>query len=83
MSVISFSVPEETLVALKQTPETLSAEVRLAAAAKLYEMGRMSSGAAAMLAGVPRVVFLVKIADYGVPTFRMKAEELEEDAASA
>jgi predicted HTH domain antitoxin len=37
---------------------------------KLYEMGRLSSGAAARLAGVPRVVFLSKLADYGIDTFR-------------
>jgi predicted HTH domain antitoxin len=50
---------------------------------KLYELGRLSSSEAAALAGVPRVVFLSKLADYGVPTFKLTAEELTEDLARA
>lgn len=50
---------------------------------KLYELGRLSSGAAANLAGIPRVVFLNKLADYGVPTFRLTADELAEDLLRA
>lgn len=83
MSDVTLSVPEETLLALKLSPEGLAAEVRLAAAMKLYELGRLSSGAAAILAGVPRVVFLGKLADYGIATFRLTEIELDEDAARA
>ena len=38
---------------------------------KTYEMGRLSSGAAARLAGIPRVVFFAHLADYGIDTFRL------------
>ena len=80
---IKLSLPDEALVALKRTPDQMAEEIRLAAAMKLYELGRLSSGAAAALAGVPRVVFLAKLADYGIPTFKMSAEELAEDLARA
>jgi predicted HTH domain antitoxin len=80
---VTLSVPDETLVALRLSPEGLAAEVRLAAAMKLYELGRLSSGAAAILAGVPRTVFLAKLADYGVATFRLTEAELAEDKARA
>ncbi len=30
----------------------------------VHELGRLSSGAAAALAGIPRIVFLMKLADY-------------------
>jgi predicted HTH domain antitoxin len=51
------------------------------AAVKLYELGRLSSGAAASLAGIPRVVFLSKLADYGVNTFQLTEEELKQEAS--
>ncbi len=61
----------------------MGAELRLAAAIKLYEVGRLSSGAAAKLAGVPRVVFLTKLTDYGVETFRLSEEQLERETRLA
>jgi predicted HTH domain antitoxin len=80
---ITLSLPDEALVALKRTPSEMGDEIRLAAAMKLYELGRMSSGAAAALAGVPRAVFLAKLSDYGIATFRLSEEELAEDFARA
>ena len=83
MSQVTFSVPDEILLALKATPEALAATVRLAAAIKLYEMGKLSSGAAAELAGVAKPYFLSRLADYGVNTFHLSEEDLVRDLKSA
>ncbi|GAC1299773.1 MAG: hypothetical protein NVSMB1_26420 [Polyangiales bacterium] len=57
--------------------------MRLAAAVKLYELGRLSSGAAAGLAGLPRVALLAKLAQFGAVALSQSEAELAEDVASA
>lgn len=83
MTQVTLSLPDQAMVALKLSPETLGGEVLLAASVKLYELGRLSSGAAAQLAGLPKPVFLSKLAEYGVPAFRQTEAELREEFGNA
>ena len=83
MSLVEFEIPDEARLALKIPPDMLGQEMRMLAAIKLYELGRLSSGAAAGLAGISRVVFLSKLADYGVDTFRLTEEELKQETRLA
>ena len=71
MGQIVLDIPNEALSARKLSSQDAGSALRMATAVKLYELGRLSSGAAAQLAGVPRVVFLSHLADYGVDTFRL------------
>jgi len=83
MSDVRLTLPDEAAMALADDDEGVAATIRLAAAVKLYEIGRLSSGAAASLAGLPRTVFLSKLADFGVATFTLSREELQRDLESA
>ncbi len=53
--------------------------MRLALAMKLHELGHLSSGAAAELAGITRVEFLYRMGEFGVDAFRMTPEEFDRD----
>lgn len=80
---VKVAVPDELLLALKTEETQLAAEIRMAAAVKLYELGRLSSGAAAQLAGIPKPLFLNRLADYGVDSFDLTEEELRKDLENA
>jgi predicted HTH domain antitoxin len=77
------NIPDETLVALKLSVDAAERELVLAAAIKLFEVGRLSAGAAAQLAGLPKPVFMTKLADYGVSAFTLTEAEIARDAENA
>ena len=61
---ITLDIPEKVLLAEKADEASFARELRLLAAVKLYELGRLSSGRAAELAGMPRVEFLLALGRY-------------------
>jgi predicted HTH domain antitoxin len=83
MKTLQMEIPEAIFLSLKETPEQLTQEIRIAAAAKLYELGKISSGLAAQLAGMPRVSFLQILGKYGVSVFNLTSEELQQDMENA
>ncbi|MCB0072586.1 MAG: UPF0175 family protein [Caldilineaceae bacterium] len=74
-------IPEKVLLAAKMDANRFGAEMRLLTAVKLFELGRLSSGRAAELAGIPRVEFLLKLGEYQVFPFSAELEDLEEEYA--
>jgi predicted HTH domain antitoxin len=83
MREITMSIPDESLAAVAASPEAAGAELRMLAAVKLFELKKLSSGAAARLAGVSRVEFLGRLGDYGVATFQQTEEELLDEIRNA
>ena len=83
MNTLTIEYPSEVLWALQEEPEEFAAEARLLLALKLYEMGRLSTGLAAQVAGVHREAFFFLLGRYGLSPFGETAEELEEDVVHA
>ncbi|MFP5274019.1 UPF0175 family protein [Coleofasciculus sp.] len=83
MSTIQLDIPEEILISLKETPETIARELQILAAVKLFELGKLSSGRAAQLAEISRVEFLILLGRYQVSPFYLTPEELEQDINNA
>ena len=76
---ITIDVPEDLLVGEVGDEAGLGYELRMLAAVKAYELGRLSSGKAAELAGVSRIEFLDRLERYKVFPLQAELEELERD----
>jgi predicted HTH domain antitoxin len=77
MRQIIIDIPEQVLLAEKMDEVGFACELRTLAAVKLYELGRLSSGRAAELAGMSRVEFLLKLKDYQVFPLDAELRDLE------
>ncbi len=80
---IVVEVPQNLPDSIHCTPQEFTREAKMAMAAKLYEMRRLSSGMAAALAGVGRVEFLLELHRYGVEMIDLDQDDLDQDVANA
>lgn len=80
---IIVEVPNQYLDAMHRAPGDFAQEAKLAMAAKLYEMKRLSSGMAASLIGMDRVFFLAQLQRFGVPVIDLDQDELAQDILNA
>mgnify|MGYP001565408473 CR=1 FL=1 len=80
---VSIDLPRSVLSALRQDPDNFVREMRLAAAVKWYELGRVSTGIAAQIAGMERAEFLLALGRFGLSPIGVDADELAEDMTNA
>jgi predicted HTH domain antitoxin len=81
--VLTVEYPAHLPDAMQLSPAEFEREAKLALAAKLFETGRLSSGLAAKLAGLERVMFLRALGAFRVSTLNMNADELKSDLENA
>ena len=82
-NVLSIPYPDNLLLSIKKSPEEFESEARLLLAVKLYEMGQVTTGTAAKLAGIGRVAFMFELGRFGLSPIGQTPEELAEDFANA
>ncbi|HKJ68932.1 MAG TPA: UPF0175 family protein [bacterium] len=72
-------LPDGFEKAIQLTPEEMKVHTRLMAAFKMFQLGKISSGKAADLAGMTRGEFLETCGRYHVSVFNYPAEKIEDE----
>ena len=68
---------------LPKTVDVSDFELKMIIAAKLYELGRLSAGQAAEVAGLSKRAFIELLGKYNVSVFGYDENELAEDLSKA
>lgn len=79
MQQLTIEYPDDLLLALGIRAEQFEQEARFTLAAKLFELGRLSSGKAACVAGMDRVTFLLSLNRIGVAMLDLDEAEMEDE----
>lgn len=82
MNAVTLEYPESWLAALGTDAQHFARDAKMAAAMKLFEMGRFTSGQAAQFAGVERREFLLSCQQWGVDSVKWDKDELEAEFAA-
>lgn len=81
-NILTIKYSDDVLLSLKESREEFEEEARYLLALKLYELGKISSGKAAKMAGLSRLAFLMRLGRYKVSPFQMDLDEILEEAGS-
>lgn len=76
---LTITIPGAVQQMLNRTPEETGRDLRLYAALMLFRLGKLSSGVAAEVAGIPRVMFLDLCGEYDIPVSQITTEELRRE----
>lgn len=82
MTIIPIELPQTVFSALRKNPDEFIREMRIAAAIKWYELGEVSQGKAAEIAGLTRTEFINTLSRYRVDFMQYTTEELAEELAN-
>ncbi len=80
---ITLEVPETSLSITRERPEEFGHSLRVAAAVKWYELGRITQSKAAELIGCSRLELFDHLREYGVPIVQLSPEELNSEMNQA
>jgi predicted HTH domain antitoxin len=79
MTTIEVAIPDEVLLALRESPDEVARDIRIAAAVDWFAKGLVSQGKAAELAGATRTEFIGECGRRGVPVINISVEDLQQE----
>jgi len=79
---IDLSITEDIFMALNENQEQLKKDMKIYAAIKFFEAGKLSLGKAAKLAELKKMEFVKLLSEHGVPVYNYPPDELEDDLIS-
>ncbi len=83
MKKVVIEYPDGLPSLLKLSEGQFIEELRFLVAAKLYDMGKLSSGKAAQMAKLPQVEFLHRLGRYGFSAINLDDEQIDAELAAA
>lgn len=83
MRILEIPYPDDLPAALGQSPKEFERQIKLLVAARMYELGHISSGRAAELAGLSRYEFLETLGKNRISIFNYSLEELDREIREA
>ena len=78
---ITLERPDNSISITRESPGEFARSLRIAAAVKWYELGKISQSKAAELIGCNRVELFNHLRDYGVPFLQISVADLDEELA--
>lgn len=82
MNAITMEYPDSWLVSMGTDASRFARDAKMAAAVKLFEVGKFSSGQAARFAGIGRAEFLLSCKDWEVDSVAWDDAEIDSEFAT-
>jgi len=83
MTTLTMELPETVFSALHADPREFTRQMRIAAAIKWYELGRISQNKGAEIAGLSRAEFIDALSEARVSPLQITSQQLREELADA
>ena len=80
--ILTMRFPDEIRKMLNRTSKEISRDLRIYSALMMFRLGKLSSGAAASMAGVPRIMFLDLCSDYDIHISQISPEDLRNELSN-
>jgi len=81
MATVDIEIPESVLAISGKTAAEFARDARFLLGAKLFELGRLTSGQAAQLCGMNRADFLLELGQVGVSMIQTDLDDLRDELA--